>query len=71
LSTLPYAPPIGSILKRYVRVYLLRLEFTFHYRTISPSRGSQMLRLFCYWILLPHLFLISHFFKTVHEHSGI
>nr|DAX50464.1 MAG TPA: hypothetical protein [Caudoviricetes sp.] len=29
-----------------MRVYLLRLEFTFHYRTISPSKGSQMLRLF-------------------------
>nr|DAV73994.1 MAG TPA: hypothetical protein [Bacteriophage sp.] len=54
-----------------IQSYTWDTQFTFLYRTISPSGGSQILRLFLLLDKLPHLFLISHFFETVHEHSGI
>lgn len=36
--------------------YTRKSQFAFHYRTISPSGGSQILRLFLLLDLLPHLF---------------
>mgnify|MGYP006878436883 CR=1 FL=1 len=55
----------------YVSIHSYTRNTQFDYRTISPSGGSQILRLFFLLDKLPHLFLISHFFETVHEHSGI
>ncbi len=69
ITTIVNSPQIFS----YVSIPILIRgihNLRFFIELFLTFRGSQMcMAVLHYWILLPHLFRISHFFKTVHEHS--